>query len=183
MSNLSKLLSNRIDTLIRANESKQWNESEYPQIISLQSDTIGVLGEEFIEELLVKLNHKVERNAIKDRTRKHWDIKVDSKIKCEIKTATLGKNGNFQHENIEKDRDFDALILLDIAPKAIYLTVAPKETLPFTVKDNIYTKNEKKMHRRAHGIQYKWDLSLRDLEDREVKTLKDAKNIFEVILN
>lgn len=31
---------------------------------------------------------------------------------------------------------------------------------------------------RSHGIQYKWDLSIKDVESREVSSLEDARKIF-----
>lgn len=160
-----------------------WVSGIFRMIKGLSTDNRGDLGESYIKSVLEYLRYTVEKSKETDRTKKHWDLKINTGATFEIKTATIGKKGNmFQHESIEKDRNFDILVLLDIAPDAIYLTVAPKKTLPFTEKNKNWTVNPKKMHRRATGIHYKWDLSLKDVSGREIKTLEDAREMFEEAL-
>lgn len=117
-----------------------------------------------------------------DPTKKHWDLRIDGITKLEVKTATLGSTLTFQHENLEKDRDFDGVVLLDVSPDTIYLTFAAKGSIPWTSKNDRWTRNPKKLHRRRNGISYKWDLSLRDVEDRRVETIEDVRLGFEAML-
>ena len=179
MSDIQKLLADRIKQKVRAfREGDVWIAGRFKEIKALSTDSRGELGEDFLAELFEQLGHEVTQTKVTDRTQKHWDILLDGRLKLEVKTATLGKEGRmFQHENIERDRNFDILVLLDIAPDAIYLTLAPKKTLPFNERNSNWTKNPKKMHRRATGIHYKWDLSLRDVEDRKVESLDDLKRL------
>lgn len=158
-------------------------ESIYADVLLLNIDNRGQIGEEFIADSLKRQGYEVFFNNETDATNKHWDLKVKNKFTFEIKTATMGRpSPTFQHENIEKDRDYTALVLLDIGPDNMYLTVAPKETLPFTSPNDRWTRTSKKMHRRRTGINYKWTLSLRDVVDREVKTLKDIADMFKPII-
>ena len=182
----NELLKSIIDEKVaEAQEQDVWQQrnTQFTPIKDLSVDTRGAVGEEFVEQLLTKMGHSVERNKITDRTNKHWDLRVNNKITLEVKTATIGKEGRtFQHENIERDRDYNALVLLDIAPNAIYLTVAKKDLLPFSRPNDHFTTTPKNMHRRAHGILYKWDLNLRDVEDRCIENMEDAEKLFSSIL-
>ena len=155
-----------------------WTSGRFMPIKTLSLDTRGELGELFIERLLTCLGHSVIRNSATDRTNKHWDLLVNDSVSLEVKTATVGKDGrSFQHENIEKDRNYDGLVLLDIAPDAIYLTAAPKKHLPFSTPNDKWTRSPRRMHRRAQGIQYKWDLSILDVKEREVRSIADVRRL------
>lgn len=182
----SDLLKSIIDEKVietRKRDVWQQKNARFAPIKDLSVDTRGVVGERFVEQLLKNMGHFVERNEITDRTNKHWDLRVNRNITLEVKTATIGKEGRtFQHENIERDRNYDALVLLDIAPDAIYLTVAKKDLLPFNRPNDNFTATLKNMHRRAHGILYKWDLSLRDVQDRCIVNMEEAVKLFTPIL-
>lgn len=162
----------------------KWNGSTYESIKDFEIDLRGKIGELLVERLLEDLGVKTESNDETDRTKKHWDIRdLTNGIDIEVKTATEGnKSKTFQFEGFEKSRDYHAVILLGIAPDEMFITCAPKKFLPFGEKDNRYTKNAKKMHRREHGIQYKWTLSRKDMEDRQINTLKDFKNHYETLI-
>lgn len=173
------------DKVLEVHHKDVWRKPniEFADIKQVSSDTVGVIGEEYIKQLLELLGHSVEHSDVTDRTQKHWDLRVNGVTTLEVKTATVGKNGrSFQHENIEKDRNYDALVLLDIAPTAIYLTVAKKSMLPFNQPNEFFTCIAKKMHRRAHGILYKWDFNLRDVEERKIESLKDVEKLFNSVL-
>lgn len=167
-----------------ANTKAIWKaESKFKKLLGLTIDTRGSIGEAFIAEALKQASYKVEFNSQTDPRKKHWDIKVNNKYTFEVKTASLGNSAKtFQHENIEKDRDYTALVLLDIGPDEIYLTVAPVDTLPFTIPNNNWTIQKKKMHRRRSAIYLKWDLSLSDVKDRQVKTLDEIVAMFRPII-
>ena len=183
MTNPVKMLVDMIASKAESDRKNNvWVKGAFMQIRALTPDTRGELGEEFVERLLVSLGYTVERSNVTDRTKKHWDLRVNG-VALEIKTATVGKSGrSFQHENIEKDRDYDGIVLLDIAPDAIYLTAASKKDLPFNSPNDLWTKSPKQMHRRAHGIQYKWDLSIKDVADREIKSLTDVERLMADLL-
>lgn len=180
MSEIEKLMKSHLkNKALHASENNVWaGNNKYNTIRDLAIDLRGELGEEFIADLLRRCGYEVEPNTITDRTKRHWDIKVNGECKMEIKTASRGaKKPTFQHESIERDRDYDVLVLLDIAPNSIYLTFAPKDTLPFNAANKNWSKRSKKMHRRAHGILYKWTLNETDLKDREIKSLDDVKRL------
>lgn len=152
-----------------------WLDADFAPVKELELDQRGEIGEQFICLALQTLGHEVKTSQTTDPTMKHWDLLVDGTIKLEVKTATLGKTGTFQHENLEKDRNYDGLVLVDIAPNDLYTTFAAKSTLPFTTANSNWSINKKKMHRRRGGIQYKWDLSLKDASSRKIETLKDLE--------
>lgn len=172
-----------IDSHITIRDSKVnvWESGGFfSRIKDLETDLRGEIGEKFIAETLRELGHKTVLSNKTDPTEKHWDVLVDDKVKLEVKTATVGADGRmFQHENIEKDRNYHAVVLVDIAPNDIYLTVAPKNTLPFVEKNSVWSINLKHMHRRRKGSDYKWDLSLKDVESRRIDALEDIKKQFE----
>ena len=159
-----------------------WHESDYKSIKELEIDGRGRFGEALIERIITTLGYDAESNGATDRTKKHWDIRDNSNgLDIEVKTATLGNKKTFQFEGFEKDRDYHAVILLGIAPSALYLTIAKKAEMPFNKPNDLFTVNPKKMHRRGHGIQYKWTLSENDCKGREIKTLDDFKAMYERI--
>lgn len=157
MFNLHENLTEMILQKVKKDEENTvWETGKFKSVKRLSNDALGELGEDFIAKILKELGGSVDISAFTDRTKKHWDILLNAEVAIEVKTATVGSNGKtFQHEAIEKDRNFNLLVLLDIAPDSVYITVAPKDTIPFDKPNNTWTINEKKMHRRSHGIQYK----------------------------
>ena len=142
----------------------------------------GKLGELLLKELLEELGIEVENNDETDRTKKHWDIYDKTREKyIEVKTASQGKKGTFQYEGFEKDRSYDSVVLFAISPEKIYITCAKKDELPWKRANDLFTKRKKEMHHRAHGIQYKWTLSLKDLEDREIISINDFQKHYQRI--
>jgi len=163
-----------IDELISQRKDKHgWDEGAFSKILTLSIDERGEAGERFIENALKEAGVKdVTRAGKIDRTEKHWDIKT-ADIEIEVKTATLGRNANtFQHENIEKDRKYDAIVFVDIAPNAVYVRWTAKKDIPF-----------KKIHRQAQSTFYKWDFRLKDVQDYEVKTIGDILAGYESVKN
>lgn len=173
-----RILTNLIEESINHSGDTAWDEGEFVKIRKLQLDNRGEVGEKFIAEALVAIGHKAEISPITDPAKKHWDVLVDGTIKLEVKTATLGSNKVFQHENIEKERDFDAIVLLDIAPNEIYITFAAKSTLPWTQPNNNWTKTSRRMHRRRSSAVYKWDLKLTDVLHRQIKSIEDIREAY-----
>ena len=79
------------------------------------------------------------------------------------------------------ERAWHALALLDIAPEDIYLTLAPKNTIPVRRKNKIWTVNEKKVHMRRSG-EIKWDFSLKDVRLRKVSSIDDIEKQYQELL-
>ena len=158
-------------------QTNAWINSTYEAIKLLEIDSRGAVGEALIETLLKNLKFDVERNNETDRTKKHWDIRdKTNNLDFEVKLATQGKKKNYQYEGFEKDRNYAGVILIAVAPNDLYITCAAKNKMPFVSSNNYYTKNNKTMHRRGHGIQYKWTLSQKDVEERKVQTIKDFRS-------
>lgn len=161
-----------------SSNAQLWKGSPFYDIKNLEISRRGDVGEDFVRRVLEQLDHEVEGNPSKDAD---WDLMVDGKIRLEIKTATLG-NKKFQHDNIRKNREFDAVILIGIAPNCIYLTCVAKSKLPWNRKAKKWTKKPKKMHYRKDKKEYKWELSLKDVENRKIKSVKDFDLAFKIML-
>lgn len=159
-------------------KAQLWQNSPFQDIKNLEISRRGDVGEDFVRRVLEQLGYKVTDNPSKNDD---WDLKVNDKIKLEIKTATLGNN-KFQHDNIREKRDFNALILIGIAPNDIYLTCAAKSTLPWDKKAKKWTKRSKKMHYRKDKGEYKWELSLADVKNRKINSVEDFRIAFENML-
>ena len=137
-----------------------WQNSIYERIKDLSIDQRGQAGEDLVEHILKINNCEVVYNPNRTDREKDWDI-ISNDIHIEVKLATLGKDGKmFQHENLERSRRFDALMIIDVAPNDLYLTCFDYDEL-----------NWKQFHRRTSGI-YKYDISLKWLVENDclVKT-------------
>ena len=144
-SSLSEILIRVIEKSVKVRVNP-WIHSTHELITELEIDQRGEAGENFMATCLRQNGHKVEIDRTTDPQEKSWDIRVDNKIMIEIKTAIQGKKTKtFQHERIMVERAWHALALLDIAPEDIYLTLAPKNTIPVRKKNNIWTVNKKKL--------------------------------------
>lgn len=181
MTAVGRVLCSLIENALK-NIDEQWAEGPYVGLRRLQPDNRGEVGEKFLCDLLTSLDYEVELSHETDPTKKHWDLRLNGEVQLEVKTATLGTTKTFQHENLEKDRDFDGVVLLDIAPDKIYLTCAAKSSIPWTSENDRWSINPKKLHRRRQGIAYKWDLHLRDVENRVIETLDDVRKMFEEMM-
>ena len=60
------------------------------------------------------------------------------------------------------------------------MTCGRKTDLPFRVQNNKFTLRKKKMHLRSKG-EFKWDLTIQDVQKRELKTLDDFERIFDAM--
>ncbi|MGR3913831.1 MAG: hypothetical protein OD918_04795 [Gammaproteobacteria bacterium] len=159
-----------INGVLAEREDKHgWDRGLFANILLVSADQRGEIGERLIERLLKKAGVPgVTRAGKVDRTKKHWDIRTDD-MDIEVKTATLGRNINtFQHESIEKDRDYTAMIFVDIAPGEIYITCTAKKNIDWN-----------SLHRRANSIFYKWDMTLKDVARNRVSTISNFSAAYE----
>lgn len=162
---INKLLKSLIKSTISERADKHgWEAGMFSQILKLSPDQRGEIGEALLERLLNDGGVTgVTREGALDRTLKHWDIRTDD-MDIEVKTATLGRNANtFQHEHLEHDRNYHAIVLIDIAPNDIYMTWSAKQDIPW-----------RRLHRRATSTGYKWDTKLSELESSKVTSHEDV---------
>jgi len=108
-------------------EKKQniWESSPYKDIVTLQSNNTGIVGEQFILETCLKSNVSacIDGNKTKQVGGGYGDGIINGKT-VEIKTAHQGStNSNFQHELGECPWKADYVIFIDISPTCFYLTI------------------------------------------------------------
>lgn len=184
VTDLKDILKGIIDAKVaRAEKRDVWEGSDFQAIRKLQADNRGDVGKNFILDVLREGGYQAVFSSQTAEGGSDYDILVNGNTKLEVKTATLGPSGRtFQHDNIEKDKNYDVLVLVDVAPNDLYMTVAPKNTLPFTHRSVNWTRKPKIMHRRRSGTSYKWFLSLNDVSGRKVKTIDDIIAMFKPVL-
>ncbi len=109
----------------KENKKNIWENSPYKDLIQLQSNNIGIVGETFIQNICELSN--IQSNLDGNKTKKKGGGNGDGIIKnniVEIKTAHLGCTGSsFQHELGEKPWIAKYMIFIDIAPQYIFLTI------------------------------------------------------------
>jgi hypothetical protein len=140
-----------------------WNDSLYEDIQFLTIDERGQLGEEISVEILKDSKCKIKYDASITETVKGWDF-ISNGLKIEVKLATITiGTGQFQHENLHPQRDFDGVLFIDVAPNEIYLTAVSK-------KDFLW----KKLHRRENGV-YKCDFTLKHIKENKIPRFEKYK--------
>jgi len=102
-----------------------WFDSEYKDIVNLQANNAGNVGEKFIQEICEKSN--ISASIDGSRTKKIGGGLGDGIIlgkNIEIKTSHKGSNSSsFQHELGEKPWKSEFMIFIDVEPKNIYVTI------------------------------------------------------------
>jgi hypothetical protein len=102
-----------------------WKDSPYKDLVKLQSNNVGNVGEMFIQNICDMCNIHAEVDGTK--TKKFGGGCGDGIIlskTVEIKTSHRGCNSpNFQHELGEFPWKSDFIIFIDVAPYCIYLTI------------------------------------------------------------
>lgn len=157
-----------------------WHNSLYEKIQFISLDDKGDVGEEITYDILKEKGCKVKYEKGVTGETKGWDIESNG-IKIEVKLATITVgSGGFQHENLEAQRDFDAILFIDVAPNEIFLTAVKK-------KDIIW----RKLHRRINGV-YKCDFTIEHIKNNDIskfgayktgsiKTDNDFHNIYKYL--
>lgn len=161
-------------------KSKQkfdWNDSLYEDLKNyLSIDERGQLGEEIIVNIL-KSNENFDikyDSSVTDPT-KGFDFICNS-IKIEVKTATItSNNGMFQHEHMHSQRDFDAILFLDIAPNNIFLTAVKKEDIIWARK-RTDGEDKQALHRRPNG-DYKCDFNINHIKRNNMPKFRNFKTM------
>lgn len=138
-------------------EDKQdiWKNSPYKDLVKLQSNNVGNVGEELINNICEKTGIDADCNGAKTKQIGGGD--GDGKIMnipVEIKTAHQGSSSpSFQHELGEVPwKGSKYMIFVDISPVCIYLTIfknfdektyKSKEKLPYFPTKTITWRKEK----------------------------------------
>jgi len=102
-----------------------WRESPYKDLVSLQANNSGNVGEKLIQKIckLTGISSSVDGSKTKKVGGGQGDGLVNEKT-VEIKTAHQGCSGSsFQHELGEKPWRSRYMTFVDITPQCIYLTI------------------------------------------------------------
>uniref|UniRef100_A0A6C0CGC0 Uncharacterized protein n=1 Tax=viral metagenome TaxID=1070528 RepID=A0A6C0CGC0_9ZZZZ len=108
-------------------ENKQdiWKNSPYKDLVKLQTNNVGNVGEHLINNICKVSN--IEADCDGSKTKQIGGGEGDGNIMgntVEIKTAHQGSSSsNFQHELGELPWKAKIMIFVDIAPECIYLTI------------------------------------------------------------
>jgi hypothetical protein len=108
-------------------EKKQdiWESSPYKDLVKLQSNNVGNVGEMLINEICKE--SKIPALCDGSKTKKIGGGEGDGSImdiSIEIKTAAQGSKSNtFQHELGEMPWKAKKMIYIDISPECVYLTI------------------------------------------------------------
>jgi hypothetical protein len=126
----SIMLKQMMVDLISAQTAKEeakniWRLSPFRDLVKLQSNNAGNVGEGFLQGLCDKVG--ISANIDGAKTKKVGGGSGDGTIKektVEIKTAHQGSGSpSFQHELGEKPWNAEYMVFIDISPECIYLTI------------------------------------------------------------
>lgn len=141
-----------------------WDGSTFEPLLELSAAGRGRIGEILTAAILKDFGCDVDDDQIGRTTRdgqRGYDLMADG-IRLEVKLATRGKSVNtFQHENLNRREQWDALVLIDVAPENVYVKITAKNDLPW---DDI--------HKRHSAAVHKYDMSVRKhtVEGNEITT-------------
>ncbi|RKU20363.1 hypothetical protein C6503_06110 [Candidatus Poribacteria bacterium] len=103
------------DVIATYANNPKWVDAPLGDIKILSNTHIGNVGQDFIHQWcdVEDLNWELPKS-----TQSPWDIRIES-ISFEVKTATEDVNDKFQFNHIRHHRDYQALLVLGIAPDEI----------------------------------------------------------------
>lgn len=100
-------------------ENPDWPGSTFEVAKRLSTTGKGNAIEDFALQLLKQVGHSdAERHHAR---RGDWDLRVGNTT-IEVKGATLDIGGNFQFNGIRYDTKYDLLLVIGIAPEAVFST-------------------------------------------------------------
>lgn len=105
----------------------KWNASPFENLPKLQSNDVGIVGEQFMGDICREGNVPADIDGIKfKRTNGGIGDGIIKDRSVEIKTAHIsGSSNSFQHELGEEPWEVDYMVFIDVAPLEIYLTIFP----------------------------------------------------------
>ena len=112
-------------------EKNIWADSEWKDIATLESNNVGIVGEQFIQRVCDGAG--IEANIDGVFTKEIGGGAGDGLVKgrtIEIKCARqgTGKIASFQHELGEKPWNAEYMCFIDISPQKFYLSIFPNMT-------------------------------------------------------
>ena len=145
-----------VNTLETISTNNIWANSPYKKLVEIPSDARGKWGENYVATLIRNAGIKVEEQGLKkDKNGEIFDLLIEEKDKWEQKTATMGTNETFQHENLSTNNTPYGWIFLDVEPNKIWLTILRKCDI-----SNKISELGKKAHLRKNTKDvYKLDFS------------------------
>ena len=150
-----------------------WKDSPYKDLVKLQSNNVGNVGEMFIEKVCsdCEIIAHVDGSKTKELGGGIGDGIICNKS-VEIKTSHRGCGSpSFQHELGETPWKSDFMIFIDIAPECIYLTIFKNFTEEFYKsgkKCDIYFPTKSITWRKGTGA-FKLDTTIKINEENIIK--------------
>ena len=161
--NLDDFLVSLLDEMVIEDMPEQWKNAKFINQRKIQIDKRGSIGERFYMLNLSRLYPR--RIEYRDGDQGDWDLKI-GKMKFEIKTSSLDKNGKFQNEGLKKNGDYNGVLFLGIAPNDIYMYCIKIENIDFEnqiinhngVCVRLHNRGKDELNENATGAGYKCDL-------------------------
>lgn len=120
----------------KENKNNIWNDSIYKDIIKLQCNNVGNVGETFIQQICSYCDITSDINGLKTKGGGIGDGIINNKS-VEIKTSYRGSiYPTFQHELGETPWKAEIILFIDIAPDCIYITIFNNFTEEFYKSGN-----------------------------------------------
>ena len=106
----------------------KWENAQFGGIREVRSTTTrGNIGEMFAARLLRMAGYSgVEEHP---KRRGPWDIRIDGRIKLEVKIASEDAGGGFQFNGLSYRPSYDILLLIGIQPEGILFGFMKREQL------------------------------------------------------
>lgn len=126
-------VSNTLMAIVAEQKAKEeekniWANSEWSDISTLESNNVGIVGEQFIQRIcdIYGIQATIDGALTKEVGGGAGDGTIKGQS-VEIKTARqgTGKNESFQHELGERPWHARYMCFIDISPEKFYLTIFP----------------------------------------------------------
>lgn len=150
-----------------------WKDSPYKDLVKLQSNNVGNVGETFIQNIcdVCQIEAQIDGCKTKELGGGVGDGVILNKS-IEIKTSHRGSTSHsFQHELGEKPWKSDFMVFIDVAPMCIYLTIFKnfdEEFYKNGAKCDPYFPTKSVTWRKGSGA-FKLDTSIKINEENIVK--------------
>lgn len=153
---------------VYTNRKDMWQDSPFRKLTLLTNDERGSWGEYTLTKLFDKVG-TFEYEWDKDKNTNQKDgiydivvLKNDRRIRVEVKTATVGQNNSWQHENIYKKEVWDKLVFIDVDYFSINITVIDYSEMTFNEKHPVFGR--KPTLRSSQEDKYKFDFGRTNIE-------------------
>ncbi len=167
-------------------KSSIWKRSMFECIDKLKLDYSGKVGEVFIDKVCKLCNIDSSFNNDVNSKDGTYDNPIMNK-RVEIKTARLGNQGTFQHENL-RNGGCDYYLFVDITPTFLYITILPH----FDLNEKCNITSRKAHLRKGTTDVFKFDLTEKNinlaiqkgfaLKVEKQTTLNDVEEFFKKVI-